>query len=102
MLSTIQKYHSLAAQRQRLKDYGFEGGGGVSGMDWLWEAEDWVGDHERERVNSVELLDEIEEWIMLGAHYCLAWGWRGGGDSEVSGELVGFWAGWKRLRAQVA
>ena len=60
-------------------------------VDFLFER--WLGDAETERVCSVEMLDEVEEWKLLAGHYCVAWGWR---DGE-GGKAV--WEGWRGLAA---
>jgi [phosphatase 2A protein]-leucine-carboxy methyltransferase len=44
-------------------------------LDFVWRK--WAALEERERVEKCEWLDEIEEFVLLGKHYCIAWGWRG-------------------------
>ncbi len=53
---------------------GFEGGQGAVDVDFVWER--WVQEEEKERVGRLEMLDEVEEWRLLGRHYCVGWGWR--------------------------
>lgn len=76
-LRTLKRYFSLDAQRQRLRLSGFKGGQGARDIYQLWGSDDWVGKGERERIEKLEWLDEIEEWKLLSSHYCVAWGWRG-------------------------
>lgn len=76
-LQTLQRYATLEAQRGRLREHGFMGGQEARDVDFLWER--WVDEQEKERVGGLEMLDEIEEWRLLAGHYCVAWGWRGGG-----------------------
>lgn len=90
-LQTLNKYASLAAQRARLREQGFGSGQAAADIDFIWER--WVGEEEKERVASVEMLDEMEEWQLLARHYCIAWGWRDGDDTSVFG-------GWKSLESQ--
>ena len=76
-MQTLKRYHSLEAQRQRLKLAGFTEGQGARDVYQIWESDDWVKPAERERVEKLEWLDEIEEWKLLASHYCVAWGWKG-------------------------
>lgn len=78
-LQTLHKYSSLAAQRQRLREHGFADGQGAADIDFIWDQ--WVSTSEKERVATLEMLDEIEEWKLLAQHYCVAWGWRGSFDT---------------------
>lgn len=90
-LQTLNKYASLEAQRARLREQGFGSGQAAADIDFIWER--WVDEEEKERVASVEMLDEVEEWQLLARHYCIAWGWRDGGDASV-------FEGWKGLESQ--
>lgn len=81
-LQTLKRYSSLEAQRQRLRIAGFRAGQGARDVYQLWEHDQWVSEGERDRIDRLEWLDEIEEWKLLASHYCVAWGWRG----EVFGE----------------
>lgn len=96
-LQTLRQYSTLEAQRARLARYGFHGGGGGGGqgsgggaeasdVDALWEG--GVSAAEKERVAALEMVDEVEEWRLLAAHYCVAWGWREG-DVGVGGGVGG-------------
>ncbi|KAK4556158.1 carboxy methyl transferase for protein phosphatase 2A [Recurvomyces mirabilis] len=76
-LQTLKQYSSLEAQRQRLKLAGFDTSQGARDVYQIYRNEDWVSAKERERVEALEWLDEIEEWKLLASHYCIAWGWRG-------------------------
>lgn len=92
ILQTLHKYNSLEAQRERLKMYGFTEGREALDVDAIYEK--WVGEEEKDRVNKLEMLDEIEEWRLLARHYCVAWGWKTGKMEE---EVPDVWAGWKKL-----
>jgi [phosphatase 2A protein]-leucine-carboxy methyltransferase len=75
-LQTVKRYYSLAAQRDRLKKAGFTTGQGARDVEQIYYAEEWVSRAERDRVESLEWLDEVEEWKLLASHYCVAWAWR--------------------------
>jgi [phosphatase 2A protein]-leucine-carboxy methyltransferase len=76
-LQTLKRYGSLEAQRLRLRQAGFADAQGVRDVGQLYQSEDWVEGGERERVEKLEWLDEVEEWDLLARHYCVAWGWKG-------------------------
>ncbi|KAK8205893.1 leucine carboxyl methyltransferase [Phyllosticta capitalensis] len=86
VLQTLKKYSTLFRQRERLKKFGFSSGQGAADVNFI--SEQWVSESEKERVASLEMLDEMEEWILLAKHYCVAWGWRDG-DGEVFGKAWG-------------
>jgi [phosphatase 2A protein]-leucine-carboxy methyltransferase len=90
-LQTLHQYASLGAQRQRLREHGFNGGQAAADVDFLWER--WVAEEEKERVAGLEMLDEVEEWKLLAQHYCVAWGWREGSTR---------FTGWRELDDQPA
>lgn len=58
-------------------------------MDFIWGR--WVEEAEKERVAGLEMLDELEEWVLLARHYCIAWGWRDG--AGLDGVFGGAWDG---------
>ena len=91
-LQTLHKYASLDAQRERLREHGFVTGQGVADIDFIWER--WINEEEKERVAGLEMLDEVEEWRLLAAHYCVAWGW----SEEQGGNLL--FEGWKMFEGQ--
>ncbi|KAI9674171.1 MAG: carboxy methyl transferase for protein phosphatase 2A [Caeruleum heppii] len=95
-LQTLQKYASLGRQKERLKVMGFGAGQRSADVKFLWDR--WVDETEKTRVAALEMLDEVEEWELLAGHYCVAWGWRGGGGDE-EGEH-GRFEGWEDLPAQ--
>ncbi|KAF2005883.1 leucine carboxyl methyltransferase 1 [Amniculicola lignicola CBS 123094] len=77
-LPTLTAYPELEDQRQRLKGYGFIHGFKAADTRLIWR--EWVTGEEKERVAGLEMLDEMEELDLLLKHYCVAWGWRDGGD----------------------
>ncbi|KAH9891413.1 leucine carboxyl methyltransferase [Xylariomycetidae sp. FL2044] len=76
-MPTLAAYGDPAAQEARLRD----GLGQLNGaaraltIRGVWDR--WVSGPERERVDALEGLDEVEEWNLLADHYVVAWGWRG-------------------------
>ena len=36
-----------------------------------------MNEGEKERVSRLEMLDELEEWELLAAHYTVVWAWQG-------------------------
>lgn len=80
-LQTLNAHHSLAAQKERLSKHGFgsmagkeSGGAEAADIDFIWQT--WIEEAEKERVEGLEWMDEVEEWRLLARHYCVAWGWR--------------------------
>lgn len=95
-LQTLHQYATLGAQRQRLREQGFDSGQGAADVDFIWER--WISEQDKERVAGLEMLDEVEEWQLLARHYCVAWGWRDG-DAR-GGEDDGVFDAWRDVEAQ--
>ncbi|KAE8445250.1 hypothetical protein EG329_013622 [Mollisiaceae sp. DMI_Dod_QoI] len=77
-MPSLALYKTLPDQKSRLIKFGFtteEGGQKVETVEKIWE--NWIPLSEKERVDALEGLDEVEEWQMLARHYAVAWGWRG-------------------------
>lgn len=75
-MPTIEDHKDPKDQEQRLRLAGFDSVAQKT-VDKLWER--WVSAEEKERLDELEGLDEVEEWLLLAAHYIVAWGWRGQG-----------------------
>lgn len=82
VMPTVGVYRSLGDQVARMRAAGFggdgdegigEGGAEARTVERIWER--WITDEERERVDGLEGLDEVEEWQMLARHYAVVWGW---------------------------
>lgn len=73
-LKTLERYPTPDAQRLRLAAAGYEHVRACTMNDVF---DGWLDATERERVARLEMFDEIEEWVILADHYCLALGWRG-------------------------
>jgi [phosphatase 2A protein]-leucine-carboxy methyltransferase len=75
-MPTLSAYKEPTDQERRLQDAGFEQVK-VMTVDKIWDT--WVSQEEKERVDVLEGLDEVEEWKLLAGHYVVAWAWRGAG-----------------------
>ncbi|KAG5983474.1 hypothetical protein E4U55_008067 [Claviceps digitariae] len=73
-MPSLDKYRDQKGQVSRLRGSGFENTGYAT-IENAWET--WVDQRERERVDRLEGLDEVEEWKLLAAHYLVVWGTRG-------------------------
>jgi len=92
-LKTLEKYSGLEEQRQRLRSHGFTpaSDGSIAGaeaadVDTIWHR--WVDPEEKERVEGLEWMDEVEEFVLLAKHYCICLGWRGFGNGSLWGPLL--------------
>ncbi|KAK0745063.1 S-adenosyl-L-methionine-dependent methyltransferase [Apiosordaria backusii] len=85
-MPTLSVYQTQQDQERRLKEAGFaEGEVRSRTFDGIWDG--WVTTREKERVDGLERLDEVEEWKLLAGHYVVVWGWKGGMDLEVGQQL---------------
>lgn len=81
-MPTLETYKEPKDQEDRLRQAGFEVVSTKS-IDGLWER--WVSTDEKERLDELEGLDEVEEWQLLASHYIVAWGSRGKGFDGWAG-----------------
>ena len=88
VLQTLRKYGTFEAQIARMKGYGYDANE-VADINELWKKA--TNEKEKERVAGLEMVDEVEEWELLAAHYCVVWGWRDGNAEEAKTT----WKGWK-------
>lgn len=65
------RYRNPRDQIQRLRAAGFSTAE-CKTVEAIWES--WIGAEEKERVDQLEGLDEVEEWKLLAGHYIVAWG----------------------------
>jgi hypothetical protein len=42
-----------------------------------------ISSDERARIAKLEIFDEVEEWELMGDHYCVSWAVSAVGDSVV-------------------
>ncbi|KAE9364008.1 leucine carboxyl methyltransferase [Stipitochalara longipes BDJ] len=82
-MPSLRSYKTLLDQKFRLEELGFNedsGGQEAETVEKIWEH--WIPSTEKERVDSLEGLDEVEEWQMLARHYAVVWGWKGNSGWE--------------------
>lgn len=84
-MPTLKAFPTLSSQRQRLREYGFTGGSKAVDIDRALSM--WFSQDEKERLDRINPLDELEEWQMLAQHYCISWGWKGPMDWRIWEEL---------------
>ncbi|KAI1092718.1 leucine carboxyl methyltransferase [Rostrohypoxylon terebratum] len=75
-MPTLDAYQDSTKQFFRLKEAGFDSVK-TSTIKDIWQR--WIAEGEKERVDNLEGLDEVEEWNLLADHYIVARGWRGDG-----------------------
>ena len=73
-MPTLDVYKEPRDQERRLRDVGFDRVRHLT-IDAVWAR--WVSHAEKERLDALEGLDEVEEWLLLAGHYIVAWAWRG-------------------------
>lgn len=95
-LPTLTAYPALSDQRERLRQCGLRTGCRGADTAFIWK--EWVEGGEKERVAGLEMLDEVEELELLLRHYCVVWGWRGGGGDD-SNDI--FSRAWRDIKEQV-
>lgn len=79
-MPTLEVYCEPADQETRLKEAGFQTSKAMT-VESIWK--NWISSDEKERVDELEGLDEVEEWNLLADHYVVAWGCRGGNGFEA-------------------
>ncbi|KAI5463361.1 S-adenosyl-L-methionine-dependent methyltransferase [Mariannaea sp. PMI_226] len=81
-MPTLSVYREPTDQEARLKQAGFETVRQMT-VEKIWE--NWIELEEKQRVDSLEGLDEVEEWKLLAGHYIVVWGSRGAGLTNWGG-----------------
>lgn len=77
----LEKFRNSNDQVQRLRDHGFSTVKFMT-IDNVWDS--WVDSDEKERVDGLEGLDEVEEWKLLAGHYIVSWAYKGDGFDVIS------------------
>lgn len=75
-LLTLNEYPTLQSKAQFLKDIGFNSVAvtDISEIGGYGQLKSWFNPEELQRINRLELIDEMEEIRMLLKHYCLVYG----------------------------
>ncbi|KAF4966948.1 hypothetical protein FSARC_5433 [Fusarium sarcochroum] len=75
-MPTLKTYPTPEDQRARMSKAGFEVVHHMT-IENIWQT--WVPPEEKQRVDFLEGLDEVEEWKLLAAHYIVVWASKGSG-----------------------
>lgn len=78
---SLLKTRTLEKQIQRIKKAGFQF---VRGCDFYNAYDTILTETDRRKANTVEILDEIEEWLLIMKHYCLVTGSKSSSESKDS------------------
>lgn len=91
-LLTFNEFPTLDSKKQFLTKLGMVNvkTTNISGIGGYDSEDSWFGQTENSRVNSLELIDEVEEIKLLLLHYCLFYGENGKGDQFKEIEKL-FW-----------
>ncbi|KAJ3184067.1 Leucine carboxyl methyltransferase 1 [Gaertneriomyces sp. JEL0708] len=73
-LPGLHAYPTMEAHEQRYKGAGWNTAGAIDLNDY-WET--CLEEAEKLRISKLEIFDELEEWKLLSAHYCISWGTKG-------------------------
>lgn len=72
-LKGIHEFPDLEHQKKRFKDLGWQH---AAAIDINTVHDQCVSKEEMARIAKLEMLDELEEWHMISAHYCIAWAYK--------------------------
>jgi len=72
-LLSIIKYPDMPSQIKRYESLGWKE---VQVHDMFEIYNRFITDSERKRVESLEFLDELEEWKLIQQHYCIVWAFK--------------------------
>ena len=72
-LKGIHAFPDLMHQEKRFKTLGWEGAKAVN-INTIHDQ--YLDRKEIARIARLEILDELEEWYLLSAHYCVAWAYK--------------------------
>ncbi|OAA61493.1 Leucine carboxyl methyltransferase superfamily [Cordyceps fumosorosea ARSEF 2679] len=82
----MDRYRNASDQIQRLREAGFGAAAECKSVESIWES--WIDTAEKERVDQLEGLDEVEEWKLLAGHYIVAWGVKGQGLGTLASGML--------------
>ena len=81
---SLLQTRTLVSQVDKLSQCGFKN---VTGCDFMTCYETIMSGENRKHANMVEMLDEIEEWVLIMKHYCFVVG-AGGTSSSSSSNTI--------------
>ncbi|KAI8370346.1 leucine carboxyl methyltransferase 2-like protein [Radiomyces spectabilis] len=79
-LKGIHAYPDLSDQEKRFKALNWDG---AKAVDINTIHDKCLDNKEKGRMARLEILDELEEWHLLSAHYCVAWAYKSGSTKEA-------------------
>ncbi|KAI9314464.1 S-adenosyl-L-methionine-dependent methyltransferase [Dichotomocladium elegans] len=83
-LKGIHAYPELEDQKQRFLQLGWDGAKAVD----LNEMHDkYLDPKDLARIARLEMLDELEEWRLLSAHYCVAWAYKSANAKDAYADI---------------
>ncbi|KAI0022396.1 S-adenosyl-L-methionine-dependent methyltransferase [Xylariomycetidae sp. FL0641] len=75
-MPTVKEFPENRDQETRLQNAGFPSAKCIT-IEKLWEK--WIPPKEKDRLDNLERLDEVEEWNLMADHYAIVWGWKDAG-----------------------
>ncbi|KAI9342625.1 S-adenosyl-L-methionine-dependent methyltransferase [Obelidium mucronatum] len=73
---------TLEAHKTRFHESGFTG---ATDAITMWDYyEHYLSTEEHARIAKLEIFDELEEWKLMGEHYCVSWGWQTRSETDVA------------------
>ncbi|KAI9171153.1 LOW QUALITY PROTEIN: Leucine carboxyl methyltransferase 1 [Paramyrothecium foliicola] len=75
-MPTLEVYQNGQDQEARMRKAGLEAARHLT-IEKIWDT--WISPEEKDRVDGLEGLDEVEEWKLLAAHYVVVWAYKGQG-----------------------
>jgi tRNA wybutosine-synthesizing protein 4 len=66
----LEAFPDEEAQRQRFLEAGW-GEAESYNMNVLYQR--YITQEDRKRIERLQMLDELEEWILINQHYCISW-----------------------------
>ena len=71
MLPGLHAYPTLDSHHVRYAEAGFSSYSGCTMREFFNN----LPESEQTRIKKLEIFDEIEEWELMGDHYCITWAW---------------------------
>ncbi|KAJ3214729.1 Leucine carboxyl methyltransferase 1 [Dinochytrium kinnereticum] len=91
-LPGLESCPSLESHVARFEANGWTNEGGSTAVTMSDAYDIYLGPEEKARVAKLEIFDEVEEWRMMGDHYCMSWAWCV--PADVSGSQKGDMRKW--------